>query len=256
MNSEERLMAQEVHPKVELKQHSIWQNGQIPDPCVFVIFGATGDLTQRKLLPTLAHLFHDHPVPQPFSIVAFARRPMNHEQWRGMALDSINKYMPEDDKLDSRAQQEFVQHLYTVNPTSMTAKATRNSPLCSICSTRRKAPRAIAYSTWQRRPRPTPKSFINSAVQAWHARSTTMAMKNPVHASSLKNPSAAISPQPRCSTANLPASSARIKYTASITTWAKKRCRTCWPSASPTVSSSRSGTRNTSITCRLWSQRV
>jgi len=37
---------------------------------------------------------------------------MNHEQWRGMALDSINKYMPEDDKLDSRAQQEFVQHLY------------------------------------------------------------------------------------------------------------------------------------------------
>ena len=105
-------MAQEVHPKVELKQHSIWQNGQIPDPCVFVIFGATGDLTQRKLLPTLAHLFHDHPVPQPFSIVAFARRPMNHEQWRGMALDSINKYMPEDDKLDSRAQQEFVQHLY------------------------------------------------------------------------------------------------------------------------------------------------
>src|SRR6266436_3321632 len=112
MNSEERLMAQEVHPKVELKQHSIGQNGQIPDPCVFVIFGATGDLTQRKLLPTLAHLFHDHPVPQPFSIVAFARRPMNHEQWRGTALDSINKYMPEDDKLDSRAQQEFVQHLY------------------------------------------------------------------------------------------------------------------------------------------------
>src|SRR5260370_34235508 len=105
-------MAQEVHPKVELKQHSIWQNGQIPDPCVFVIFGASGGLTQRKLLQTLAHLFHDHPVPQPFSIVAFARRPMNHEQWRGMALDSINKYMPEDDKLDSRAQQEFVQHLY------------------------------------------------------------------------------------------------------------------------------------------------
>jgi len=80
MNSEERLMAQEVHPKVELKQHSIWQNGQIPDPCVFVIFGATGDLTQRKLLPTLAHLFHAHPLPQPFSIVAFARRHMNHEQ--------------------------------------------------------------------------------------------------------------------------------------------------------------------------------
>ena len=105
-------MIQEVHPKVQLKQHSIWQNGHIPDPCVFVIFGATGDLTQRKLLPTLAHLFHDHPLPRPFAIVGFARRPMNNEQWRGMVLDSIDKYMPEDDRLDSKAQNEFVQHLY------------------------------------------------------------------------------------------------------------------------------------------------
>ena len=105
-------MTQQVHPQAALKQHSIWQDGKQPEPCVVVIFGATGDLTQRKLLPTLAHLFRDHPLPQGFSIVAFARRPMNNEQWRGMALDSINKYMPEDDKLDSKAQQEFAQRLY------------------------------------------------------------------------------------------------------------------------------------------------
>src|SRR5260370_41646495 len=105
-------MTQQDHPQAGLKQHSIWQDGKQPEPCVVVIFGATGDLTQRKLLPTLAHLFRDHPLPQGFSIVAFARRPMNNEQWRGMALDSINKYMPEDDKLDSKAQNEFVQHLY------------------------------------------------------------------------------------------------------------------------------------------------
>src|SRR5881227_2334378 len=100
-------MTQEVHPLVELKQHSIWQEGQQPEPCVVVIFGATGDLTQRKLLPTLAHLWHDHPLPEAFSIVAFARRPMNDEQFRGMALESINTYMPEDDKLDSKAQHDF-----------------------------------------------------------------------------------------------------------------------------------------------------
>ncbi len=105
-------MTQEVHPPTPLKQHTIWQDGQQPEPCAVVIFGATGDLTQRKLLPTLAHLFHDHPLPQGFSIVAFARRPMNDEQWRGMALDSINKYMPEDDKLDSKAQHDFAQRLY------------------------------------------------------------------------------------------------------------------------------------------------
>ncbi len=105
-------MAQEVHPATPLKQHTIWQDGQQPEPCAVVIFGATGDLTQRKLLPTLAHLFHDHPLPQGFSIVAFARRPMNDEQWRGMALESVNTYMPEDDKLDSKAQHDFAQHLY------------------------------------------------------------------------------------------------------------------------------------------------
>jgi glucose-6-phosphate 1-dehydrogenase len=105
-------MPQEVHPVNALKQHTIWQDGQQPEPCVVVIFGATGDLTQRKLLPTLAHLYHDHPLPQGFSIVAFARRPMNDEQWRGMALDSINKYMPENDRLDGEAQHDFAQHMY------------------------------------------------------------------------------------------------------------------------------------------------
>ncbi len=107
-------MAQEVHPDIHvaLKQHSIWQDGQQPEPCVVVIFGATGDLTQRKLLPTLAHLAHDHPLPEGFSVVAFSRRPMNDEQVRGMALDSINKYMPEDDKLDSKAQSAFAQRIF------------------------------------------------------------------------------------------------------------------------------------------------
>jgi glucose-6-phosphate 1-dehydrogenase len=105
-------MPQEVHPESALKQHTIWQDGQQPEPCTVVIFGATGDLTQRKLLPTLAHLFYNHPLPQGFSVIAFARRPMNDEQWRGMALDSINKYMPENDRLDREAQHAFAQRLY------------------------------------------------------------------------------------------------------------------------------------------------
>src|SRR5579863_7862284 len=106
------LMTQDVRPKVELKQHTIWQDGQTPEPCVVVIFGATGDLTQRKLLPTLAHMMHDHPLPQSFCIVAFARRPMTDEQWRAMALDSVNKYMADDDKLDDKAQKAFAQNLF------------------------------------------------------------------------------------------------------------------------------------------------
>src|SRR3989442_1671711 len=105
-------MTHQVHPSVAFNHHTIWQDGQHPEPCTVVIFGATGDLAQRKLLPTLAHLFHDHPLPQGFSIVAFARRPLTNQQWRTMALDSITKYMPEDDKLDEKTQEAFAQCMF------------------------------------------------------------------------------------------------------------------------------------------------
>ena len=94
------------------KQHSIWQDGHTPQTCNIVIFGATGDLAQRKLLPTLAHMMLSHPFRGGFNIVAYARHPMNDEQWRAMALKSVNTYMPADDKLDANAQQEFANHLF------------------------------------------------------------------------------------------------------------------------------------------------
>ncbi|HLI06306.1 MAG TPA: glucose-6-phosphate dehydrogenase [Ktedonobacteraceae bacterium] len=101
-----------VTSKPVLQQHKIWQEGHKPEPCAVIIFGATGDLTQRKLLPTLAHLWHDHPLTHPFVIVGFARRPLTLEQWRAMALKSINTYMPESDRLDEAAQQAFAQCLF------------------------------------------------------------------------------------------------------------------------------------------------
>lgn len=106
----QKVQLQPVQPP-ELKQHTIWQDGKTHEPCAIVIFGATGDLTQRKLLPTLAHLAHDHPLPQPFSIVAFARRPMNDEQWRGMAIESVKKYL-EGEHLDDKSLHDFAQSLF------------------------------------------------------------------------------------------------------------------------------------------------
>lgn len=105
-------MAQNIQAESYLKPHVIWQDGHYPEPCAIVIFGATGDLAQRKILPTLAHLMHNHPTPESFSIVAFARRPLSDEQWRAMVLESLDKYMPEDDKLDAEARQIFTQHLF------------------------------------------------------------------------------------------------------------------------------------------------
>src|SRR5947209_20126807 len=63
-----------------------------PEPCAMVIFGATGDLTHRKLLPALYNLALETPLPAGFSVVAFARRPYTDEQFRDQALESINQY--------------------------------------------------------------------------------------------------------------------------------------------------------------------
>ena len=62
------------------------------EPCVMVIFGATGDLTHRKLLPALYNLALEHPLPAGFSVVAFARRPYTDETFREQALESINHH--------------------------------------------------------------------------------------------------------------------------------------------------------------------
>ena len=50
---------------------------RIPDPGILVIFGASGDLTKRKLLPALFHLWQSNLLPQKFSIVGVARRPLS-----------------------------------------------------------------------------------------------------------------------------------------------------------------------------------
>jgi glucose-6-phosphate 1-dehydrogenase len=47
-----------------------------PDPCIVVIFGASGDLTKRKLLPALYHLEQAGNLPTNFAVVGVARRPL------------------------------------------------------------------------------------------------------------------------------------------------------------------------------------
>jgi glucose-6-phosphate 1-dehydrogenase len=52
---------------------------RIPEPGILVIFGASGDLTKRKLLPALFHLEQTGLLPEKFSIVGVARRPLGGE---------------------------------------------------------------------------------------------------------------------------------------------------------------------------------
>jgi glucose-6-phosphate 1-dehydrogenase len=59
-------------------------NERIPDPTVIVIFGASGDLTKRKLLPALFHLRQNNLLPREFAIVGVARRALGDEFARDM----------------------------------------------------------------------------------------------------------------------------------------------------------------------------
>jgi len=52
---------------------------RIPEPGILVIFGASGDLTKRKLFPALFHLWQANLLPQQFAIVGVARRPLGDE---------------------------------------------------------------------------------------------------------------------------------------------------------------------------------
>jgi len=72
------------------------------DPCTIVIFGASGDLTSRKLIPALYHLFKDEQMPSDFRVVGFARREKTDESWRAelrTAMDDFSRTKPVDDKV-------------------------------------------------------------------------------------------------------------------------------------------------------------
>jgi glucose-6-phosphate 1-dehydrogenase len=60
-------------------------------PCVFVIFGATGDLMRRKLLPALFHLCESGELPPDFHLVGVARGDLNDESFRQLARKSLEE---------------------------------------------------------------------------------------------------------------------------------------------------------------------
>jgi glucose-6-phosphate 1-dehydrogenase len=61
-------------------------------PTALVIFGATGDLAHRKLLPALYNLAHEGALPERFEMVGVARRDQEHDDFRDMARESIERF--------------------------------------------------------------------------------------------------------------------------------------------------------------------
>jgi len=64
----------------------------VPQPCTIVIFGATGDLTHRKLVPALYNLAADGELPPTVTIVGFARRPKSDDDFRREMEETTRKF--------------------------------------------------------------------------------------------------------------------------------------------------------------------
>jgi glucose-6-phosphate 1-dehydrogenase len=72
---------------------------RVPEPAAMVIFGASGDLTHRKLLPALYSLTRDRLLPARFAIVGFARRALSDDAFREemrRACDEFARRRPVD----------------------------------------------------------------------------------------------------------------------------------------------------------------
>src|ERR1700683_4421631 len=78
------------------------------DPCAIVMFGASGDLAKRKLLPALYDLdVHSCLAPR-FKLVGFARTEMNDEQFRKEA----GEFLPKDASGSGDKLNDFMQHVH------------------------------------------------------------------------------------------------------------------------------------------------
>jgi len=74
---------------------------RVPDPCQIVVFGATGDLTARKILPAIYNLRRAGLLPPETTVVGFSRRPLSDDDFRNLAREALNSHsrVPVEDAL-------------------------------------------------------------------------------------------------------------------------------------------------------------
>src|SRR5215218_8752031 len=77
-------------------------------PTTLVIFGGTGDLAKRKLLPAIYNLAHEGALPERFSLISVSRSDIPNDDYRAMAKESIAEFSrrkPDEQVLDRMLEQ-------------------------------------------------------------------------------------------------------------------------------------------------------
>jgi glucose-6-phosphate 1-dehydrogenase len=87
--------------------------GRVADPCAMVIFGVTGDLTRRKLIPSLYNLASEGLLSREFAVVGVGRTPMTNEEARKKLSEDFKPFI--GGKLDPDLWEWFIRHLHYVS---------------------------------------------------------------------------------------------------------------------------------------------
>ena len=85
--------------------------GGTADPCTVILFGASGDLAKRKVIPAMYDLAQYKSLGECYAIVGFARTPMTDDSFRSMAGDAA-KTISEVGPIDPAKWDEFASNLY------------------------------------------------------------------------------------------------------------------------------------------------
>src|SRR5438034_10826755 len=65
---------------------------RIPEPCALVIFGVTGDLARKKLIPAVYDLANRGLLPSSFVVLGFARRDWSHGDFESLAMQAAQAH--------------------------------------------------------------------------------------------------------------------------------------------------------------------
>lgn len=84
----------------------------VPDDQVIVLFGATGDLAKRKLLPGMVHLDRVGLMPKSFRIIGASRHPISDDEFRKLARDSVDE--SDRESMDEEEWKRFADSLQFV----------------------------------------------------------------------------------------------------------------------------------------------
>lgn len=99
-------------PEVNPLQDPLRFSRRVP-PCAIVIFGASGDLSKRKLLPSLYRLFYERRISPSFAVIGSSRTAMSDDEFRQRMAESVSKFL-EDAPFDKEVWNSFAQCLFYV----------------------------------------------------------------------------------------------------------------------------------------------